>query len=132
MRPSRLPHGIEPRVIDLDQWSCLQVFTEVKPQSLEDLETACAGFGGPFDFIGLKPGIAWLVSSGPPRLGTDQEPVRVRLVPVAEHVVQCRAVAASDVDHHANVHAVHQRQHVFRPGRHAGLRPFRPLFARNV
>src|SRR6266581_1010579 len=40
-RPARFPHGIEPLVIHFHEWPRRDVLTQVEPQGLKNLQSAC-------------------------------------------------------------------------------------------
>src|SRR5579884_2081592 len=76
IRRSGFPHRIETCIVDLDQLSRCNAFTQVQAQRLEHLDASCAELMRSLDLVGLKLRITGFGRFAPPWLRKDDETVR--------------------------------------------------------
>ena len=107
---ARLPHRVEPRVVDADERPAAIAIPEVEAERLQHLQAAGTGFVRPRELVRLEPGILGLARTIVEWLGERQKTAGVGRLELAHTPRQAPAGPAGEVDHRAQIAAVHDRQ----------------------
>ena len=113
-RSARFPHRIKASIIDFHQWPFRNPFAQIESERLEDFQSARACLMRASDLVGLKLRIAWFVDALPPGLSKGHKAIWVGLRKFLDDLLEALPHSSGKVHHHANIFAIHQRQHGIR------------------
>ena len=112
--PTRIPHRVEAAIINLHQRSRRDVLPQVKAERFEKFQASRSIPMCPFNRLPLKLRIIRLLESRIRRLGESIKATRIGLVVFRDSLFQTIIVSAGQVDHSANIPAVHYRKQFLR------------------
>src|SRR3954447_14120375 len=105
--PTRIPHRIKARVIYFDQLARGDVLAQIEAERLQNFQTLGSRAMRSFNGFSLKTRIVWFQEPGVRRLGKAVKAIGEVLVIPGNHIGEAVAEASRQVNHAANVFAVH-------------------------